>query len=176
MAGTRICLECGATMIWNEVSHCWWCVDCPNMLSEEKGFGLIKESTHSNIVDAKYSKPLTLADLSKAYELLNPYKINYDVIAVPQNMIKKIPQADKTTQHPFGIKIITIPEEKRKGLFKWKLFRLLFSSTKNIVKEWRWNHHTFLISTKNLYKIINIDNAYKINIAERIRCNEKGER
>lgn len=113
-------------------------------------------------VDPKYSKPLTLADLSKAFKLLKPYKNNYDVIATPQDIIKKIPQEEgKTLQQLFGIKIITIPEEKRKGLFKWKLFRLLFSSTRSIVKEWYWNSRAFLISTKDLHKIINIDSVYR---------------
>ena len=111
-------------------------------------------------VDPKYSKPLTLSDLSKAYNLLKPDKNIYDVIAVPQDTIKKIPQeSGKTTQQQLsGIKIITIPEERRKGLFKWKLFRLLFSSTKNIVKEWYWNSRAFLISTEACCKIINIKN------------------
>lgn len=93
-------------------------------------------------------KPLTLENLSKAYDLLSKEKPSYDLVIAPEerikNLIASLPHA--TSGIMFGMPIIKLPEIERKGLLKWRLFRMLFSSTKKIIEEWHWNHKIYLVS------------------------------
>lgn len=95
-------------------------------------------------------KPLTLEDLSKAYDLLSKEKPKYDLVIAPKEIIKNLTASLPCTTSGiiFRMPIIKLPEIKRKGLFKWRLFRMLFSSTKKIIEERCWNHKIYLISKK----------------------------
>lgn len=95
-------------------------------------------------------KPLSLSGLSKAYNLLSQEKPPYDLIVVPKGFVKQIDFISNTSQCLWGMPIIIRPEAKRKGLFRWRLFWLLFSSTENIIKEWHWNRQVFLLSKQRL--------------------------
>jgi len=105
-------------------------------------------------------KPLSLETLTKAYNLLPKEKPKYDLVVAPEEIIKNLivslPKA--TSETVFGIPIIKLPEIKRKGLFRYRLFRMLFSSTKKIIEEWRWNSRIYLVSQGYLQNSVCIKN------------------
>ena len=104
---------------------------------------------------ANEEEPLTLEMLTKAYNLLSKEKPKYDLVVAPEETIKNLTTSLLHTTYVgtyFGIPIIKLPEIKRKGLLRYRLFRMLFSSTKKIIEEWYWNHKIYLVSSKDINK------------------------
>lgn len=60
---------------------------------------------------------------------------------------KKMLNMFKHSEHNIigDIKIIVAPQKRYRGLFKIRFFRMLSSSTREIIEEWHWNQKAYLI-------------------------------
>lgn len=109
---------------------------------------------------ANKEEPLTLEILAKVYGFPKE-RPKYNLVVAPEEIIKNLTVSLPHATHigtVFGIPIIKLPEIKRKGLFRYRLFRMLFSSTKKIIEEWRWNSKIYLVSQEYLQNSVCIKN------------------